>query len=104
MSLVITNAQEEDDPSLSPREDGEYISSCTIEGKEADCKSSESLLYQLFANMVLNCVTNFKNKCCNGEYDEVSIRNVKQLSGYGIVYTGMGHIGFYKLQIKFGCL
>ena len=44
MSLVITNAQEEDDPSLSPREDGEYISSCTIEGKKADCKSSEVIV------------------------------------------------------------
>ena len=36
------------------------------------------------------------------EYSEAAIEEVNELTGYGIAYTGMGHIGFYKLLMKFG--
>ena len=90
----------EQDLSLSPKNELEHISTMVIEGKKMDC-NSEAIRNQLFANIILLCVTSFidnleKRKCC-----ESFIRKMDQLSAYGIAYTGRGHIGFYKLQMKF---
>ena len=32
-------------------------------------------------------------------YDENYIRNVTQLKGYGVAYSGAGHAGLYKLEM-----
>ena len=32
------------------------------------------------------------------EFDETSIEMVKKITGYGVAYTGLGHIGYYKLE------
>ena len=36
------------------------------------------------------------------KYDEMSIVTVDRITGYGIVYTGFGVVGFFKLEMKFG--
>ena len=77
----------------SHRKDGEYTSNYTIEGKKAECKSIDSLRYQLFADMELNCVRSFIIKYYQ-EYSDVSIQNINQLSGYGIDTQVWGTLGF----------
>lgn len=70
-----------------------------MKGK-GDSADSHSLLYQLFANMILTGITSFVEKC--GKVNDAFIRDVKVLSAYGIAYMGIGQVGFYKLQMKFG--
>ena len=65
-----------------------------------EAKSNESLKYQLFADVILNCVSNFMANV--NEYSEDFIRSVDSVNGYGAAYTGNGLIGFYKVEIKFG--
>ena len=36
------------------------------------------------------------------QFNEEDIRNVNQVTGYGIAYTRSGDVGFYKLEMKFG--
>ena len=111
-SLVISNvddgshsSKQQDDGSPyfshpSPIESTHHMSGFTVEGKKTEA-TSRDLKYQLFADMVLNCVDNFVTNCIN-KYDEAFIRNVECVVGYGAPYTGSGHIGFYKLELKFG--
>lgn len=101
MTLTIVNQADkvEPDPLLSPNDDKESISSLTIEGKKIGC-DNKSLMYQLHANTILMCVSSFLNNC--NEYEEAFIRDMEKLSAYGIGYTGLGQVGFYKLEIKFG--
>ena len=94
-SLVIYSG-----PESSPTEDTETVSGLIIETKKVDC-SDESLRCQLFANTILTCITTFLNKCKEKKCNAAFIKDVKQISGYGVAYTGMGCVGFYKLQIKF---
>ena len=99
------SAQRQDDDSPyfshpSPKESTHHMSGFTVEGKKTEA-TSRDLKYQLFADMVLNCVDNFVTNCIN-KYDEAFIRNVECVVGYGAPYTGSGHIGFYKLELKFG--
>jgi len=99
-SLVIYSGPEmSKDITQSPIHNGETISDLTIEGIKTD-ESFNKLLGQLYANTILTCVTTFLNKC-EKKYDAAFIKDVKQISGYGIAYTGMGCVGFYKLQIGF---
>ena len=111
-SLVISNvddgshsSQQQDDGSPyfshpSPKESTHHMSGFMVEGKKTEA-TSRDLKYQLFADMVLNCVDNFVTNCIN-KYDEAFIQNVECVVGYGAPYTGSGHIGFYKLELKFG--
>ena len=65
-----------------------------------ETKSNESLKYQLFADVILNCVSNFMANV--DEYSEAFIRSVDSVNGYGAAYTGNGLLGFNKVEIKFG--
>lgn len=99
--MLIFNGPDEDwDLSLSPRDNENYesISCFTSEGKKTDY--NKSLKYQLFANTVLTSVIGFVEHI--NEYNEAAIQDVEQISGYGLAYTGVGFVGFYKLQVKFG--
>ena len=99
-TLVINTALIEDVEGISPIYDGTLSSmTMTVEGKrgEADC---EKMKCQLLANMMLASITTFINEMPN--YDEAAIQNLKQITGYGIPYTGFGDVGFYILQIEFG--
>ena len=99
------SSQQRDDDSLypsqpSPKEATECISGFTVEGKKMEAKSYESLKHQLFADVILNCVSNFMANV--NEYSEAFIRSVDSVNGYGTAYTGTGLIGFYKVEIRFG--
>ena len=84
----------------SPKNDDDVVG-LAIEGeKESYCR--KSLLYQLYANIVLTCVSSFVQHVQNGSYSEEFILKVNKFSGYGIAYTGYGHVGFCKLSIQFG--
>ena len=99
-SLVIYSGPDlSKDVTLSPTEDTETISCLTIEGKKSDF-TDESLLNQLIANTILTCITTFL-KNCNQKYNASFIKDVTQISGYGVSYTGIESVGFYKLEIKF---
>ena len=98
-SLVIYSGPElSEGLTLSPTEDTETISGLT-KGKRIDC-ADESLRCQLCANIILTCITTFVNKC-KEKYDASFIKDVTQISGYGVAITGIGSVGFYKLKIKF---
>jgi len=45
-------------------------------------------------------VDNFITNCVD-EYSEAFIRDVDCVTGYSAAYTGLGCIGFYKLETKF---
>ena len=83
----------------SPKNDD--IIGLAIKGKKLS-HNHDSLLYQLFANIVLTCVSSFAKHIKSNQYSEDFIVKVNKLSGYGIAYTGYGHFGFYKLTIRFG--
>ena len=98
-SLLICNTQPVQDLSLSPEHDTESISSLIIEGEKSDRKPS--LYNQLLANTILGVVTQFVTECQDKEYSDSFLRNLTELSGYSVAYTGMGHVGFYKLKMEF---
>lgn len=78
----------------------ESVSSLVIEGKKSDCNPS-SLTNQLIANTILCCVAQFVTECKDKVHDETFLKNMMKLSGYSVSYTGVGHVGFYKLNIEF---
>lgn len=88
--LLIYNQSAEKEASLSPN--NEAILTYTIEGEKAD-----DLRCQLFANTILVCVTNFVDNLyqCNKKI----ILELEQISAYAVGCTGLGQVGFYKLEI-----
>ena len=50
--------------------------------------------------MMAAAVSRFTDTLKN--YTEKDIIDLKQITGYGIPYTGSGVVGFYKLTIEFG--
>ena len=98
--LTDENDEKNDDGGLSPIYNGDSISTTiSIEGKRGEC-SYEKLTYQLYANVVLASVTKFIDKLQS--YNEEDIETVDKIQGYGIIYTGFGDVGFYKLRMTFG--
>ena len=92
-SLVIYSGPElSKDGTLTPGGDTE---SASIEGDY----THQSLRDQLLANSILACTSTFLKEC-QMEYDSAFIKNVTQISGYSVAYTGMGSVGFYKLSIN----
>ena len=57
------------------------------------------LKYQLFANILCASVIEFINKMKN--LMKYPLKMVKKITGYGVAYTGLGHIGYYKLEMTF---
>ena len=99
LSCVIIHDKTEADGGSSPIYDGSTVQSLSVEAKKGDY-DLKKLRNQLFANMMVASVSNFIDTLKN--YTEKDILGVKQLTGYGIPYTGAGIVGFYKLRIEFG--
>ena len=101
-TLVVQGTGEDDEEEhggLSPISDGTSASTTiSIEGKKSDY-SYNKLKHQLFANVVRASIIKFIDKM--KKFNETSIEMVKKITGYGISYTGVGHIGFYKLEMTF---
>ena len=62
-----------------------------------EATSNEGLKYQLFADVILNSVSNFIANI--NQYTEAFIRNVDSVNGYGTAYTGTGLFGFNCLSM-----
>ena len=84
---------------MSPIDPGTAVQYLGVEMKKGDC-NLEDLHWQLFANMMAAAVSHFTDTLKN--YTEKDIIDLKQITGYGIPYTGSGVVGFYKLTIEFG--
>lgn len=100
-TLVVKGVTTKDDEGLSPIYDGTSASTTiSIEGKKSDNYSYEKLRYQLFANVILASITKFIDKM--EKFDETTVEMVERITGYGIICTGIGDFGFYKLEMTFG--
>lgn len=88
-----------DDQEISPKRKGTCTSTTlSVEGKGGNF-DPVSLKYQLWANMVIASVSRFVKRIA--VFNENDILTVDQIAGYGICYTGNGHVGFYKLEMRF---
>lgn len=88
---------------LSPTKSGTSTNSTlSIECKKGDVRGDdyESLLWQLYANMVSASVEQFVKTVTTIKRQDLV--NLKRIVGYGLVYTGAGDVGLYKLILEFG--
>ena len=91
--MVICDGNEETED-----QDFTGVSTFIIEGKKID-EVNKQLIYQLYANTILACAETFVEHL--PEYDK-PIKEIQQISGYGIAITGLGNVGVYVLLIQFG--
>ena len=84
---------------------GKSLVICNTQPDEDDLSKSDidpsDLSNKLLANTILCCVAQFVTNCQDKGYSAEFLRTVTQLSGYSVAYTGMGHVGFYKLNMNF---
>ena len=101
LSFAIANLENLE---MSPSNSTECISSMTIECKKAE-EQEQQLTSQLIRNTILCSVTQFARQCKENKITSKEIKEMKELSGYCIAYTGIGYFGFYKLTMRFelGC-
>ena len=90
----ITNDERLD---LSPIHSG--TSTSTIEWKRGNF-ALRKLKHQLWANMITASIMKFISTIPH--LNERGILEVDTIIGYGMAYTGIGCIGFYELNMKFG--
>ena len=57
------------------------------------------LKFQLWANMVVVAITEFRKSVCNSYTKKLDLLALSQLSVYGIGCSGSGILGVYKLEM-----
>ena len=81
------------------REDDDLLLCSIVEGKKTEAESSEALLCQLKANMLVACTKVFIDTIQEGT--DASLITKELLVTYGIACTGAGSFAFAKLMIDF---
>ena len=102
---VDENGEAEIQTNSSPIKVGTHkLASLSIEAKRGTLRNIESMVSQLWANMMVLCVEKFV-KSCDQSYKKnckkEELISCKTLTGYGILCCGDGSMGGYKLEIDF---
>ena len=91
-AVVCTNATPLDETDCY---NDDVLTGSLFEGKKIEARSTESLKYQLMANMIILCTKVFIDSLT------VETMALATISCYGIACTGAGTFGFMKLEINF---
>jgi len=84
---------------ISPTKPGtQKLSGLAVEAKKDSVKLDRKK-YQLWANMIALCTSQFV-ECCEKYYSKQDLINVQILSAYGALLCGDGSLAAYKLEIK----
>lgn len=86
---------------VSPTTKGtQKLAALCVEAKNENVKLDQKK-HQLWANMTVLCVKKFAELCCGKKFSTKDLRDVKILTGYGVLCLGNGGLAGYKLEIEF---